>query len=38
MGAARITTSLRIGRRCDRERNMQDKIDSVERKPGRGVP
>ena len=38
MGAPRITTSLRIGRCRDRERNMQDKIDSVERKAGRGVP
>ncbi len=38
MGAPRITTSLKIGTRCDREQSMQDKTDSVNRKLGRGVP
>ena len=37
MGAPRITTSLKIGTRCDREQSMQDKIDSVNQKLGRGV-
>lgn len=37
MGAPRITTSLKIGTRCDREQTMQDKIDSVIRKLDRGV-
>ena len=37
MGAPRITTSLKIGTRCDRPQSMQDKIDSVNRKLGRGV-
>lgn len=31
MGAPRITTSIRLGTRTDREQTMQDKIDSVER-------
>ena len=29
MGAPRISTSIRIGTRVDREQSMQDKIDSV---------
>ena len=37
MGAPRITTSLKIGTRCDREQSMQDKIDSVKSKLERGV-
>ncbi len=32
MGAPRITTSLKVGTRIDREQSMQDKIDSVEAK------
>lgn len=32
MGAPRITTSLKVGTRIDREQSMQDKIDSVEGK------
>lgn len=34
MGAPRITTSMRVGTRTDREQSMQDKISSVERKLG----
>lgn len=34
MGAPRITTSLKVGTRIDREQSMQDKIDSVEAKLG----
>ena len=30
MGAPRVSTSMRIGTRNDREQSMQDKIDSVE--------
>lgn len=30
MGAPRVSTSMRIGTRTDREQSMQDKIDSVE--------
>jgi len=29
MGAPRISTSIRLGTRIDREQSMQDKIDSV---------
>lgn len=29
MGAPRITTSLRLGTRIDREQSMEDKLDSV---------
>lgn len=29
MGAPRVSTSMRIGTRTDREQTMQDKIDSV---------
>ena len=29
MGAPRITTSIKVGTRTDREQTMQDKIDSV---------
>jgi len=32
MGAPRITTTLKMGTRIDREQSMQDKIDSVEKK------
>ncbi|WP_068258963.1 MTH1187 family thiamine-binding protein [Rubripirellula obstinata] len=32
MGAPRITTSIKVGTRTDREQSMQDKIDSVARK------
>ena len=32
MGAPRISTSLRLGTRIDREQSMADKIESVERK------
>ena len=32
MGAPRITTSIKVGTRIDREQSMQDKIDSVQRK------
>lgn len=32
MGAPRISTSLKVGTRIDREQSMQDKIDSVEEK------
>ena len=37
MGAPRITTSLKIGTRSDREQSMQDKVDSVNRKLARRV-
>ena len=37
MGAPRITTSLKIGTRSDREQSMQDKVDSVNRKLAREV-
>ncbi|MXX26940.1 MAG: MTH1187 family thiamine-binding protein [Caldilineaceae bacterium SB0668_bin_21] len=37
MGAPRITTSLKVGTRSDREQSMQDKIDSVKSKLERGV-
>ena len=37
MGAPRITTSLKIGTRIDREQSMQDKVDSVSRKLARRV-
>jgi len=29
MGAPRITTTLKVGTRTDREQSMQDKVDSV---------
>ncbi len=32
MGAPRVSTSVRLGTRTDRDQTMQDKIDSVERK------
>ncbi|MDX2315112.1 MAG: MTH1187 family thiamine-binding protein [Gammaproteobacteria bacterium] len=32
MGAPRVSTSIRIGTRTDREQTMQDKIDSVKSK------
>ena len=31
MGAPRISTSIRLGTRVDREQTMQDKLDSVQR-------
>ena len=34
MGAPRISTTIRIGTRNDREQSMQDKIDSVKAKMG----
>lgn len=34
MGAPRISTSIRLGTRTDREQSMQDKIRSVEEKLG----
>ena len=32
MGAPRITTSIKVGTRTDREQSMQDKIDSVSKR------
>ncbi|WHI49913.1 thiamine-binding protein [Microbulbifer sp. MLAF003] len=32
MGAERITTSLKLGTRVDRDQSLQDKIDSVRSK------
>ena len=32
MGAPRISTSIRIGTRTDREQSMEDKVQSVEKK------
>lgn len=32
MGAPRVSTSIRLGTRVDREQSMQDKIDSVTQK------
>ncbi|MGB7345428.1 MAG: MTH1187 family thiamine-binding protein, partial [Pirellulaceae bacterium] len=32
IGAPRITTSIKVGTRTDREQSMQDKIDSVIKK------
>lgn len=32
MGAPRITTSMRLGTRTDREQTMQDKVNSVQSK------
>jgi uncharacterized protein (TIGR00106 family) len=32
MGAPRITTTLKVGTRTDREQSMQDKLDSVQAK------
>lgn len=34
MGAARISTTVRLGTRTDRAQTMQDKLDSVERRLG----
>ncbi len=34
MGAPRISTTIRLGTRTDREQSMQDKIDSVTSKMG----
>lgn len=35
MGVPRISTSIKVGTRSDREQTMQEKIDSVDRKVGR---
>ncbi len=35
MGAPRITTTIKVGTRTDREQTMQDKIDSVNSKLGK---
>lgn len=32
MGAPRVTSSMRLGTRTDREQSMQDKLDSVNQK------
>ena len=32
MGAPRITTSIKVGTRTDREQSMQEKVDSVSKK------
>jgi uncharacterized protein YqgV (UPF0045/DUF77 family) len=32
MGAPRITTTIKLGTRTDRNQSMEDKIDSVKRK------
>lgn len=32
MGAPRITTTIKLGTRTDRDQTMQDKVDSVEQK------
>jgi uncharacterized protein (TIGR00106 family) len=34
MGAPRITTTIKLGTRVDRDQTMQDKLDSVEEKLG----
>lgn len=34
MGAPRISTTIKLGTRLDREQSMQDKIDSVNRRLG----
>ena len=34
MGAPRISTSMRVGTRTDRQQSMQDKIESVESRLG----
>ena len=36
LGAPRISTSLRLGTRTDREQTMVDKLESVQRKLERG--
>ena len=36
MGAPRITSTIRVGTRTDREQTMQDKLDSVQQKMGDG--
>jgi len=35
MGAPRITTTIRLGTRTDREQSMEDKVDSVKAKINR---
>jgi len=37
MGAPRVASNLRIGTRVDRVQSMQDKIDTVQDKLGKGV-
>lgn len=37
MGAPRITTTIKLGTRTDRDQSMQDKIDSVKSKLGGGT-
>ena len=37
MGAPRITTTVKLGTRVDRDQSMEDKIRSVEEKVSRGV-
>ncbi|MBL0224591.1 MAG: MTH1187 family thiamine-binding protein [Geobacteraceae bacterium] len=34
MGAPRITTTIKLGTRTDRDQSMEDKVDSVKRKLG----
>ncbi|MFO7753001.1 MAG: MTH1187 family thiamine-binding protein [Desulfobacteraceae bacterium] len=35
MGAPRITTTIKAGTRVDRDQRMSEKIESVQKKPGR---
>ena len=37
MGAPRISTSIKVGTRTDRDQTMGDKVNSVEQKLGRNV-
>lgn len=37
MGAPRISTTIRLGTRTDRDQSMKDKIRSVEEKLGHGI-
>jgi len=36
MGAPRVSTTLKLGTRVDREQSMEDKVRSVEEKLGKG--
>jgi len=38
MGAPRITTTIKLGTRTDREQTMQDKVDSVRHKLATSTP
>ena len=38
MGAPRVTTTLQVGTRTDRDQSLDDKVRSVESKLGRGAP